>query len=159
METKYTAFLTLGAMLLYATVFGLLGLGTWRERWRGFRLALVAVAVAAALFTFVELAIAARYGESHFLHEYRAHDHDLLQQLTSWSVPLLVLTGGVGSTLILLGFAALGFSRRSILIAGAIVALGYAVVGSTEATLHIPLPPNLQYLAPGAESLSPGEVI
>jgi hypothetical protein len=85
--------------------------------------ALSASAIAVAVFSAWEAWIAWRYGESHFWRHLRADNHDLVQQVAFWLVPLFVLLGGTNSGLLLLALAAW---RRLWLIA--VAAFGIAVI-------------------------------
>ena len=138
METKYTAFLAPASILLYAAVMSLRAdAGTWRARLGKLRLGLVAAALAVALFAAWESFMAWRYGESHFLHELRGSDQNLVQRAASSSVPLLTLLGGVGAPLIALGLVALGFRGLVIAVAGGILAAGYLGVALLPAEIDV----------------------
>lgn len=136
METKYTGFLAPAVMVLYAFVSA----SRLRETGALVRagkvgFALIAVLVALNAFAWWEAFVAVRHGESHFFREYRLSDRDWMEQL-DWSLPLLVLLGGVASPLILLGWAGRGWHRLSVLWGGVGLLAGYALVAGVGATVR-----------------------
>jgi 4-amino-4-deoxy-L-arabinose transferase-like glycosyltransferase len=125
MQTKYTAFVMPGLMLLYAILFGRVRLG------------LLAALVAAAVFWSFEGFIALRAGHSHLLYQSQVYGSvNLLRKYLYLSWPLLTLMGGVAPALALLGLVTLGARRRVIIAAGACVALGYVLIGVLPASLN-----------------------
>jgi hypothetical protein len=125
MQTKYTAFVIPGLMLLYAILFGRVRLG------------LLAAAVAAAVFWSFEGFIALRVGHSHLLYQSQVYGSvHLLSKYLYLSWPLVTLMGGVAPALGLLGLVALGARRRVIIAAGACVALGYLLIAVLPASLN-----------------------
>jgi hypothetical protein len=150
METKYTAFLGPATVLLYTAVVALPAVPwTWRTALARLRLGLAAPAVAALLFVAWESFMAWRYGESHFLHEFRLGDQGYLQKLAWWSFPLLALVGGVAPQVGMLGLVALGRRAFAIGAAGAVVVVGYLAVALFSVEVD---------LAPYAERLGLGDV-
>lgn len=110
-ETKYTGLLAPCVLLLFAGV---------HRRWRW---GLLAAAVAAVVFLSVEGLIAVAYGESHFLHHWRANAGSVRRPLhLGW--PLIGILGGTASAVGLLALAALGASRRVVLGLAAAFGLG-----------------------------------
>jgi hypothetical protein len=119
-ETKYTAFLAPGVMLLAAAT---------RKRWHLWPLALLATL---AVFSLWELLTAVLYGRSHFLNSLWSGVglSDKLQII----LPLFGQLGGTLPAVTLFGLAALGSSRRWLLSAAVVVVLGFILV----AVLDIP---------------------
>jgi hypothetical protein len=115
METKYTAFLAPAVMLLYAVIY------------RRQRLGVLAAGVAAALFICWETAIALRYGESHFLHQWLQGSEGLKRRL-NLGVPLIGILGGTAPVVALLALAALGKSWRMIFGCGLAIVAGYLLL-------------------------------
>jgi hypothetical protein len=115
-ETKYTGFLAPAAMAIYAVFF------------RKLRLWGVAAFVAGCLFIAWEAWIACCYGESHFLFHLRDNTSTLQHKLMLF-LPILTILGGVAAPLVLLGLTAAGWSWRTVLGVGAMIGLGYALVG------------------------------
>jgi hypothetical protein len=114
MQTKYTGVLAPAVMLLHALIFTLASFGSpFPKRFARLGLAVVAASFAFLLFIAWEACIAWRYGESHFLGQWRRHESNPLEQLTEWLLPLVVLLGGVNAGGILLALAALGRRPRS----------------------------------------------
>jgi hypothetical protein len=114
MQTKYTALLAPGAMLLWSMTTG---------RWR---LWPVAALVAAHVFVAWEFVVAALYGRSHFLIAL-----SLGGSLQSKVEQLPFLTSQLGGLVpagVLLGLAALGVGRRALWFAAGVVLAGFAVV-------------------------------
>jgi hypothetical protein len=150
METKYTGLLGPVIVLLYtATVTVPTVPLSWRTALARLRLGLAASAVAALLFVAWESFMTWRYGESHFLHEFRLGDQGYLQKLAWWSFPLLAIVGGVAPQVGMLGLVALGRRASAIVTAGAVVAAGYLAVALFSAEID---------LMPYAERLGLGEV-
>src|SRR5262249_53316981 len=127
--------------------------------WLGRRLGLglVAAATAALIFASWEVAIATRYGESHFLHAVRDSQVQMSEQLKEflaehptdsallrrfWALffslahksylvwPLLTVFGAVAPALILFHLAALGVSRRWFVTAVCVLGLGFVLVAA-----------------------------
>jgi hypothetical protein len=150
METKYTAFLGPATMLLYTAVGALPAVPLrWRTALSRLRLGLAAPAVAALLFVAWESFMAWRYGESHFLHEFRLGDQGYLQKLAWWSFPLLALVGGVAPQVGVLGLVALGRRASAVAAAGTVVAAGSLAVALFSVEID---------LAPYAERLGLGDI-
>jgi hypothetical protein len=128
METKYTAFLTPVAMLLYGGIQQILARSSG---WHSFRnclaLAFWAIFTALAVFIVWECFVAWRHGESHFLLEYRGTKRKLVDQL-GFVLILPALVGGVAPFTALLGLAALGRRGWIIMSAGVAILLGYGLV-------------------------------
>jgi hypothetical protein len=114
-QTKYTGFVGLAAIMLYAVM-------THRPR-----VGVVAVIVAAAVFIGWEIFIAASYGESHFLYHLGKHGNQFVPK-SDLMVPFLVYLGGLAPGLILLGLAALRFRGVSVAVVATAIACGYAVI-------------------------------
>ena len=116
MQTKYTAFVVILAMLLYAAT---------RGEWQ---LWLLAAFVALLVFASWEMFTFLRYGESHFL--YQVENRPGIAPLTKWVLlgPLIVYLGGLAPTLVFIGFVAAGVRRGALVMACLLVALGYAIV-------------------------------
>jgi hypothetical protein len=113
MQTKYTAFLTPGAMLLYALFRRRLSLWT------------PAALVATQVFATWELLVALLYGRSHFI-EALPPEAPLLDKLNM--LPFLFSDlGGVAAAGALIGLAALGLRRVWLALAAGLVILGYAL--------------------------------
>jgi len=113
MQTKYSALVGPGVMLLYALVRGQLPLG------------LLAGAMAAVVFGGVEAAVFARYGRSHFLIQLMIDDP--FQRDTpklAMLLPLWTNAGAVACTAALLGLA--GLARRA---SPLVPALAAAILG------------------------------
>jgi hypothetical protein len=128
MQTKYTAVLAHVAMLLYSAIIAIIASqATWRRRLAQLGLGLAAAGISLAFFVSWEIFIAAKYGESHFLHLYRLTDHDLREQLLM-AVPLLPLLGGVGAIYGLVGLAAVGCRSRIVGFIASIIAAGFLVI-------------------------------
>lgn len=118
MQTKYTAFVVPATFVVYALLV------------RKPRLGLLAGALAASVFVLWEAYTAARYGESHFLYGLRARGGDVFGRAKHLALPLLGLLGGLSPALGLLGLVALGARGRRVLLAGAVVALGFIVLAA-----------------------------
>jgi hypothetical protein len=142
METKYTSFLAPAVMLIYVAVVCLHVPGvSWPGRLRTVQLGLTAACISAAVFAGWECLMAWRYGESHFLGEFRRSEHDFLRKFLWSSLPLLSLLGGVGPPCALLGLAAAGRRVRTIAVAGFVTAVGYLAVAYFPFTAVYDLPP------------------
>jgi hypothetical protein len=103
MQTKYTGFVVVGVMLLYALTHGRAWL--WPA----------AALVAAQVFVSWELLMALLYGESHFLHAVRANGGDTVWDKLGLLMPLLGYLGGIGPPVGLLVLAGLRARRRLVL--------------------------------------------
>jgi hypothetical protein len=115
MQTKYTAFLAPGVMLLYAL---------FRRRPRFWA---PAALVATQVFVTWELLVAFLYGRSHFVEALPPPGGRLLDKLGM--LPFLFSDlGGVAAAGILIGLAALGLRRRWLALGAGLVVLGYALV-------------------------------
>jgi hypothetical protein len=117
MQTKYTALVTPPA-LLWAAWCGRSG-----DRWRPVALGLLAVGTAVALFSAWEVFVAAKYGNSHFLHHVTHHHTPWLRKLNLFW-PFIGLLGAVGAPLGLLALAAWGAPTRWITGVGALYIVG-----------------------------------
>jgi hypothetical protein len=116
MQTKYTAFLAPGAMLLYA-------LCTRRLRFWA-----PAALVATQVFITWELVVAFLYGRSHFVEALPSSEGRLLDKLGM--LPFLFSDlGGVFAVGILIGLAALGVRRAWLALGAGLVILGYVLIG------------------------------
>jgi hypothetical protein len=114
MQTKYTALLVPGVMLLSSATTG---------RWR---LWPAAVVVAAQLFVAWEFLIALQYGRSHFLLNLSAGGGSLLKVT---ALPFLSsYLGGLCPVGIALGLAALGVARRLVWCAMTVMLAGFVVI-------------------------------
>lgn len=114
METKYTAFVTAGVILLYALLF------------KRLRLGLLAVSLAALLFASLEGLTAWRYGHSHFLYQSGVYSSvNPVKKYLYLAGPLVTLMGAVAPALALLGLMTLKVRGRFILLAAALFVLGY----------------------------------
>jgi hypothetical protein len=156
METKYTAFLAPAAMVLYSGIFGLgslllysgvFGLVTpnrpWFKALATLTLGLLAAAAAGMVFVSWEALVARRYGESHFLREYRAtSDRDWLDQL-DWALPLVALLGGVHAAGGLLGLTALRCRLWAVVLASVLVVAGFGLVACIGATIQVSVTDSL----------------
>jgi len=111
-QTKYTGLLTPALFLLYAILF------------RRLRLGLVAVAPAVLLFVGWEVFVALRHGESHLLANMGNQYQPLWVKFGPLFRALLNFGGGLAAPIGLLGLAALGLSRRSVLAIAAVVLPG-----------------------------------
>jgi len=124
MQTKYTAVTIPVAMGLWALV----RVRPWPE-W--FQL-MVTGLVAAAVFIAWERYTLHRYGESHFWYSYRGGSgrswSQWWEQKRDIAPGLLGQMGSMSPALVLLGLAALGFSRRTLLIVGGTMLAGFGVL-------------------------------
>jgi hypothetical protein len=131
METKYTAFLTPLAMLLYTVLLGRI------------RLWPVAALVAIQVFVSWETIVALLYGESHFLYHYRVRSQtDWLTKL-SLLLPLLGILGSITPAMLLLALKGLRVPWPFLAVVGLVAILGFGLVANikdTDATrLYPPL--------------------
>jgi hypothetical protein len=137
-QTKYTALLAPAAMLLYALLSRRFAL--WLTTTVGWTL---------LLFVSWEAFIAMKYeGESHFLYSVSQQGLSPADKLKYFTVPLLVLIGGVAPAVALLGLAALGRGWRTISLVGAAIVLGYVLVACVDGAIPIPRPIYEVVLAP-----------
>jgi hypothetical protein len=114
LETKYTAFITIGVMLVYALLY------------KRLRLGLLAATLAVVVFAAVEWLTAWRYGHSHFLYQsgfYGSVNPWKKDIYLAW--PLLTLTGALAPGLALLGWIALKAPRRLVIMGAVMIALGF----------------------------------
>jgi hypothetical protein len=138
MQTKYTGFLGPTAMVLYAVVLGALTPAySRRGALRPLLLATIAALVAGLVFVAWEGWVVWRYGESHFLHEYRHADHDLGVQLRRWSLPLLVLLGCVHGVGLPLGLAGLGRRPRIVAATGIAIAACFVLLATGQGLVSV----------------------
>ena len=115
MQTKYTAFLVPGTMLLWSATTG---------RWR---LWPAAALVAVSLFVTWEFLVALLYEDSHFLFALSLNGGGFVSKL--YMLPFLTsYLGGLAPFGIALGLAALGFARRWVWIAVGVMLAGFVVV-------------------------------
>jgi hypothetical protein len=115
MQTKYTAFLAPGVMLLYAL---------FRRRPRFWA---PAALVATQVFVTWELVVALLYGRSHFVEALPPPGGRLLDKLGV--LPFLFSDlGGVAAAGTLIGLAALGLRRIWLALAAGLVVLGYGLI-------------------------------
>jgi hypothetical protein len=114
METKYTAFVTAGVILLYALIF------------KRLRLGMLAASLGVLLFASLEGLTAWRYGHSHFLYQSGVYGSvNLFKKYLYLAGPLITLMGAVAPALALLGLTTLKVRGRFIVLAAALVVLGY----------------------------------
>jgi hypothetical protein len=117
METKYTAFVLPGVFLAHG----------WLNR--DLRRAVVAATAAVAVFVGCEGLIALAHGQSHFLLAMRGHDRTYGPKPVLGLLQAAVTTlGGVGPFLVLIGLAALGVPRRTVLLLVALLVAGYVAL-------------------------------
>jgi Dolichyl-phosphate-mannose-protein mannosyltransferase len=115
METKYTGFLGLGAMALYAIFFRRMAFG------------LVAAAGASAVFCIWEGWTAWTYGESHFLYHWRhSRPNPPAEHMID---PLLRMLGGLAPYVTLFGLAALKRPAIAVTAAAPLMAVPYILIG------------------------------
>jgi hypothetical protein len=137
LQTKYTAFLSPMTMMLYAFVTGL---PASKDSWSRFRvkvgLSLLAVVIALSVFVAWESFIARKYGESHFLLEYRASERDLAGQLTL-TMPLFAFLGGAAPIAALLNLAALGRRLGVVAVVALLIFGAYTTVLCVDASADI----------------------
>jgi Dolichyl-phosphate-mannose-protein mannosyltransferase len=132
METKYTGFVVVGVMLLYALTHG--------KPWLWPAVALVA----AQVFVSWELLTALLYGQSHFLYAARAHGGVTFWDKVGLWLPLLGYLGSIGPPVGLLALAGLKVRRRLVLLAALLCLVPVALAawcavsyrGTVNATLH-----------------------
>jgi hypothetical protein len=120
MQTKYTAFVTPGVLLLRAAFVGRLRLG------------ILAGTVAAGVFAAWEALVAWKYGESHFWYQVQFAPTGLGNKL-SLAGPLLPILGGVAPGTALLVLTALDVRGRFVLMGGAAVVLTVGILACTGA--------------------------
>ena len=116
MQAKYSSLVLPAVLLAWGLVSG--------RRWS----ALASASLAVGGFALVEAAIAARYGDSHFLHHLRAAQGGKLEDKFSFLLPLLSY---LGLTAGWIGFAAwqrLGLPGRWVNVAGGLAAIGFLAV-------------------------------
>jgi hypothetical protein len=132
MQTKYTAFLTPAAMLLYAIFLG------------RFRFWPVAALVAVQVFVTWEVVLALLYGESHFLYHYRDRaETDWLVRL-SLLLPMLGILGSITPAIVLLTLKGLRVPWPFLAAVGVLGILGYGLVAYIKDTDETRLrPPQL----------------
>ena len=127
MQTKYTAFVTPGVLLLRAALVGRLRLG------------ILAATVAAGVFAGWEALVAWKYGESHFWYQVQFAPMGLGNKL-SQAGPLLPILGGVASGTALLVLTALDVRGRFVLMGGAAVLLTVGILSCTRASWRLEVP-------------------
>jgi 4-amino-4-deoxy-L-arabinose transferase-like glycosyltransferase len=120
MQTKYTALLAPGAMLLYALVYGRL------------RLWPAAAVVAAQVFVCWELLLVLLYGTSHFVESLPPSDSDPWEKFGQLPA-LFSQLGGVAPAGIVLAMAALRLRGRWLVATVVVLALGYVPVALLDA--------------------------
>ncbi len=101
MQTKYTGFVWLAALLCLGGVF------------HRFRQTAIAVAVAVAVFALWEIFTAVRYGESHFLHALFLPDREGPKIPHLWALGFVCLVGALVPGVAALFCAGLGAGRRA----------------------------------------------
>jgi hypothetical protein len=133
METKYTAFLTPAAMLLFAVFSG--------------RLRVWPPAALAAISVFVswEAVMAVFYGESHFLYHYRNRGGVDWIARFSLLLPLLGVLGSLTPALVLLTLKGLRIPWPFVAAIGLLGTLGYALVAFVKDTDQTRLYPPLLF--------------
>jgi hypothetical protein len=120
MQTKYTAFLALAAVLVHALLNRKLNLG------------LLAILTAGATFTVWEAALVFRYGQSHFYYQLTQGDNG--DQPKSVLIGALCpLLGGIAPPLILLALTVLRLSRHQLFVVALLVLLPYLLVWTDTA--------------------------
>ncbi len=133
LETKYTAFITVGVVLLYALLF------------KRLRLGVVTAALAGLVFALFEGLTVWRYGHSHFLYQSSFYGSvNFVKKYVYLSGPLVTLMGSLAPALALLAAAALQVRRRIVLTAAAVMVLGYVLLAL--------LPQRYQFLGTADES-------
>jgi hypothetical protein len=120
-ETKYTGFTAVGAIVAAAFAYRRPALG------------LVAAGAAIGGFLGWESIIANMYGRSHFLASVAANTSILSERAALVPVFFSQL-GGVSPALVLIGMIAIGCSKRVVLWTGAALALAYAAVALFDAS-------------------------
>jgi hypothetical protein len=115
-QTKYTGLSAPAAMLLYAALFGRVRLG------------LIAASVAAVVFASCEGLIALVHGRSHLLINLGGASR---ASASRWGLvaALPALVGALAPTVAVLGLVGLGLRRRLVVLAGAVVAAGFYLLG------------------------------
>lgn len=112
-QTKYTGFLALGAIVLYSLVAGRRALGALSGA--------VSLAVFGAWETFMHF----RYGSSHFLFHFGKHPTNNLLLIQLFA-SIFSFVGGLSPVLIPLGLAARYRSRTSVLLASGLILAVFA---------------------------------
>jgi hypothetical protein len=115
MQTKYTAFVVPAVLVTH---------GVLVQRWR---LGVLAAGLAILLFTGWECFIARTYGTSHFVLALKER-YEPIWTRAVLLVPLIGILGSIAPAGLVLNLAALGYSRRVVLSAFWLVALGYGLV-------------------------------
>jgi hypothetical protein len=150
MQTKYTAFLVPATIVLYTAVYVVTAPGYRRAALVLLRL--LAVVVAAAVFTGWECLIASEYGDSHFMLQVRNDNRNLSAQLELFSVPLLLLLGGTAPWIGVFGVAAMTRRIIPVLALGTAIVVAFVVTAtmgsSTQITFHhlLPIPSDWKAL-------------
>lgn len=120
MQTKYTGIVSIGAMAAASLVY------------RRPTLGLAAAASAAPVFISWEIFVAILYGRSHFLTSLGANSSTFEEKISL--IPIFFSQfGGVAAALALLGLAAAGWSKRTIVAASGGIVLAYAAVALLDA--------------------------
>ncbi len=147
MQTKYTAVVAPGVMLLAALL------------WKKPRLWLPAAVVAAHVFVAWELVTAFLYGDSHFLLSLRVHssaDVDVWKRLGEKAVlvlPLLGNLGGVAPAVFLVALAGLRVPGRWLLVIAVGLAAVWFVVAGTDVRISGARLEDVQFIQCGAFGL------
>lgn len=115
-QTKYTSLSAPAAMLLYAVLFGQVRLG------------LIAALVAASVFASCDWLIALAHGRSHLLSNVGSQS---TASVSKWrlATALPSLVGALAPAVAVLGLVGLGLPRRLVVLAGAVVAAGFYLLG------------------------------
>lgn len=130
LETKYTAFAAVGAMILWC----------WQSRRP--RFLMVVVIVSSAIFIGCETCIALQEGASHFLINADQRSGAFAQRAIHLVFPLIAIAGGLLAPVVLLGLAVLGNSARKLIATAAVVVISFFAVailpGQWQAWGHSP---------------------
>lgn len=138
-QTKYTALLTPVEIILAAWFSG--------DRRAQLARAACSVAVAAAVFVGWEWYVAAKYGQSHFLFHLPGEPGTRFSRsLLFW--PLIGLLGSVAGPLGILALASRGARMLPVVLASAMLAAGFLVVGAAPWDWPLPLSPNAAVFGP-----------
>ena len=115
-QTKYTGVSVAAAMLLYAAIFGRARLG------------LIASLVAVSAFSSCERLIAIVHGKSHLLNNV---GRQYMPSASKWQLvaALASLIGALAPAVAVPGLVGLGLSRRLVVLAGAVIAAGFYLLG------------------------------
>ena len=115
-QTKYTGLSVPAVMLLHAAIFGRARLG------------LIAALAAASVFISCEWLIAFVHGKSHLLNHV---GRQFLPSFSTWRLvaALPSLIGALTPAVAVLGLVGLGLPRRLVVLAGAVVAAGFSMLG------------------------------